>query len=187
MPTNRCESHFELFGLLQSFELNLAKLDRVYRDLQRSVHPDRFSNASELERRLSIQQAARINGAYAVLKDPVSRGRYLLELHGHEFDDENSTTRSTEFLMEQMELREALADVRDSDNPMGTLNALMDRISDQLEESTQRLSTRLDQDETGQLAGPMDEAVDTVLEMKFYRRLQEDMLDLEAELDDDLA
>ncbi|MEE8343684.1 MAG: Fe-S protein assembly co-chaperone HscB [Gammaproteobacteria bacterium] len=187
MPTNRCESHFELFGLPQSFEVNLAKLDRIYRDLQRSVHPDRFTNASEQERRISIQQAARINDAYAILKDPLSRGRYLLELHGHEFNDENSTTRNTEFLVEQMELREVLADVRDSDDPMGALNALMDRITDRLKESTQRLSACLDQDETGQLTGPIDGAVDTVLKMKFYRRLQEDMLDLEAELDNDLA
>ncbi len=187
MSTNRCESHFELFGLPQSFEVDLPKLDRIYRHLQRSVHPDRFTNASEQERRISIQQAARINDAYTMLKDPLSRGRYLLELHGYEFNDESSTTRNTEFLMEQMELREGLADVRDSDDPMGTLKALMDRVSARLKESTQRLSACLDLDETGLLAGPREEAVETVLKMKFYRRLQEDMLDLEAELDSDVV
>jgi molecular chaperone HscB len=182
MPTDHPDSYFELFGLSESFDLDLARLDQIYRELQRNVHPDRFANASDHERRLSVQQAAKVNDAYRILKDPMSRGRYLLELHGFQFNDEHVTTRSTEFLMEQMELREALADVRNSDDPQKALDEVMESISRRLREFLENLKSSLHQDTAGQLAGSMEEAADTIMKMKFYRRLQEEVLDLETEL-----
>ena len=114
-------THFELFGLPRSFDVDLELLDRNYRELQRKIHPDRFVNASDQERRISMQQATQINEGYRVLKDPLMRGRYLLELDGRDFDDERNTTSDTAFLMEQMELREALADVRGSEDAFQAL------------------------------------------------------------------
>ncbi len=87
--------------------MDLGVLDSRYRELQRTVHPDRFASAGEAERRLSMQQATTINEGYQTLKDPLKRGRYLLELSGYNLGDEPHTTRDTAFLMQQMELREA--------------------------------------------------------------------------------
>lgn len=186
MPETGAESYFELFGLPPSYAIDLARLGRVYRILQRNMHPDRFANSSDQERRLAMHQAARINAAYQVLADPLSRGRYLLELHGNHFDAEHSITRSVEFLTEQMELREALAEVRDHDAPPGKLVEIMGRISDRLKQSEGLLHDYLRLDETGRLTGPVESAVDTVLKMKYYRRLQEEAQDLEDELNHDL-
>ena len=60
-------SHFEIFDLPSSFEVDVDLLERRYRDLQRSVHPDRFANAGERERLRSVQQATLINEAYRTL------------------------------------------------------------------------------------------------------------------------
>ena len=122
-------SPFELFGLPQSFDVDLELLDTRYRGLQQAAHPDRFANASDQERRISMQHATQINEGYRTLKDPLLRGRYLLELDGHRFDDEHHTTRDAVFLMEQMELREALANVRGADDAFGVLGDIMERIT----------------------------------------------------------
>ena len=86
------QTHFELFDLPVSFELELQDLSQRYRELQRVVHPDNFANASDRERRLSVEKAALINEAYQVLKSPQRRAKYMLELHSVSFDDEAINT-----------------------------------------------------------------------------------------------
>ena len=144
--------------------MDLGVLDSRYRELQRSVHPDRFASAGEAERRLSMQQATAINEGYQTLKDPLKRGRYLLELSGYNLGDEPHTTRDTAFLMEQMELREALGEVRGSGEPFAALESIMDRI-----------------------AADLESAAAALMKMQFFRRLQEEVMDLEAALEDELV
>jgi len=91
-------SFFVLFDLPVSFEVDLEVLSARYREAQRASHPDKFANASGAERRLSVQVATRINEAYRALKDPLSRGRYLLELKGVALDD-TDTAFDGAFLM----------------------------------------------------------------------------------------
>ena len=54
-----------------------------------------------------------MNEAYRTLKDPVQRAKHLLELHGVDVAFETNTAMPPEFLMQQMELREALENARD--------------------------------------------------------------------------
>lgn len=89
-------------------------LDKAYRDIQSQVHPDRFAHAGDAERRASLQWTTRVNEAYRTLKSPVQRGKHLLELHGVDVAFETNTAMPTEFLMQQMELREKLEDAKDA-------------------------------------------------------------------------
>ena len=79
-----------------------------------------------------MQQATQINEGYQTLKDPLRRGRYLLELGGYQFDDEHRTTSDAAFLMEQMELRELLSEVREAEDAFAALGKIMDRIDGQV-------------------------------------------------------
>lgn len=183
MPTDLSSTHFELFGLPQSFELDRARLDERFRELQRQVHPDRFASAGDQARRISMQQAARLNEAYQVLKDPLRRGRYLLELRGQAFDDQQQSLRDTAFLMEQMELREELEAVAEASDPLAVLAGFIDRV---------RASFRALQDElaaclAGSEAGVPDDAVALVLKMQFYRKLEEEAEALEMDLEEQLG
>jgi molecular chaperone HscB len=72
------------------------------------VHPDRFVHAGDAERRASMQWTTRVNEAYRTLRNPVQRAKYLLELEGVDVAFETNTAMPPEFLMHQMELREAL-------------------------------------------------------------------------------
>ncbi|MEZ8141649.1 co-chaperone HscB [Enterovibrio norvegicus FF-33] len=110
-------NHFELFGLSSEFELDGSSLSSQYRELQRRFHPDKFATASAQERLLAVQKAAQINDAYQTLRDPVRRAEYLLSLNGLELRDEQQTMQDPEFLMQQMELREELEEIADSDEP----------------------------------------------------------------------
>ena len=183
MAADSSTTHFELFGLPQSFEVDLGLLDTHYRELQRTVHPDRFVTASDQERRLSMQQATRINEGYQTLRDPLKRGRYLLELSGYRFDDQHHTTSDAAFLMEQMELREALAEVREADDSFGALEVIMDRISRDIV----ALLAQLQDNFTVSDSHSLEAAAEALMKMQFFRRLQEEVMDLEADLEDELA
>ena len=115
------KNYFELFGLPVGFRLDKAALSERYRELQRVVHPDRFASGSDQERRISLQQATLVNEAFESLKDPLKRAQYLLQLNGIH-DEGRETTKDTAFLMEQMELREALAEARHQADPHAALD-----------------------------------------------------------------
>src|SRR5438132_1155940 len=102
------QNHFELFGLQAAFSVDEAALDQSYREIQARVHPDRFAHAGDAERRASLQWTTRVNEAYRTLKDPVQRGKHVLELHGVDVAFETNTQMPTDFLMQQLELREEL-------------------------------------------------------------------------------
>jgi molecular chaperone HscB len=106
------QNHFELFHLPARFGIDAAALDAAYRGVQGQVHPDRFVNASDAERRVAMQWATRANEAYQTLKSPQRRAQYLCELNGVNLQVESNTAMPMAFLMQQMEWREALAEAR---------------------------------------------------------------------------
>ncbi len=108
-------NHFELFGLVPAFALDIARLEAAYREIQSKVHPDRFAQAGDAERRASMQMTTQVNEAYRTLKSPVQRAKYLLALHGVDVGFETNTAMPREFLMQQMELRDRLEQARDAD------------------------------------------------------------------------
>jgi molecular chaperone HscB len=105
-------NYFTAFDLPTAFVIDFTLLAVRYRDLQAAVHPDRFVNATDAEKRIAMARTVEINDAYTTLKDPVRRAMYLLSLKGIDGLDEKNTAMPTDFLMEQVEWREALADAR---------------------------------------------------------------------------
>ncbi len=101
---------FELFGLVQQFAQDRAAIDSRWKELQREAHPDKFAAQGAAAQRVAMQWSVRINEAYQRLKDPLKRAAYLCELNGAPVNAENNTAMPSEFLMQQMEWREALDD-----------------------------------------------------------------------------
>ncbi len=150
--------HFALFDLPRAFRLETTALDKRYREIQTQVHPDRFANAGDAERRLSLQWATRVNEAYQTLKKPLLRAQYLLSLGGQDVGGENNTAMPPEFLMEQMEWREAVAEARNG-REQNELEQLHHRVK-------QRMNRRYDQ-----LAEVLDEQQDFTMGADLVRRL----------------
>jgi len=62
-----------------------------------------------------MEMTTRVNEAHRTLKNPVQRAKYILELNGVDVGFETNTAMPADFLIEQMELREALEGARDAE------------------------------------------------------------------------
>lgn len=101
-------SPFDMFGLPQRFALDQARLKAAHQQAILKVHPDRFADRPAAERRVAEQWSARINEAFALLMDPVRRAGWLCQKAGHPLNAETDTRMPADFLMAQIEYREAL-------------------------------------------------------------------------------
>lgn len=99
---------FELFGLTQKFRQDRAAIDARWKELQREAHPDKFAALGASAQRVAMQWSVRINEAYQRLKDPLKRAAYLCDLNGAPVNAEKNTAMPADFLMQQIEWREAL-------------------------------------------------------------------------------
>jgi len=158
-------SHFELFGLAPAFAIDQERLEQAYREIQSRVHPDRFAHAGDAERRASLQWTTRVNEAYRTLKSPVQRASHLLALQGVDVAFETNTAMPQQFLMQQMELREALEAAVARKDPQELMKLQKGLASDQ-ESLEQALARRIDGDKD--YAG----AAGLVRELQFLEKLE---------------
>lgn len=182
MSFDLSSNYFELFKLPRSFSIDTDLLAQRYRELQRVVHPDRFANASDQEKRLSMQQATRLNEAYQVLKNPLLRARYLLELSGIQWDDEQSTVSDSAFLIEQMDLREALSEVKGKPDPLMEVGVIMDDVISRIRAMTNQLAQQFQKEDHDHL----QLAKETVRKLQFLQKLKEEAEAVEADLEDEI-
>jgi molecular chaperone HscB len=176
------KNYFDLFGLPVGYIVDSASLADRYRDLQRVVHPDRYANATEQERRLSVQGASLINEAYETLKDPVARAAYLLSLHGIEMDALNESTQDMTFLMQQMELREELESLREQAGPLESIVDLSGRINKQITDLVAQMAVQFETPTQEYL----EEAREILRKMRFLQKLRRETERVEAEIEDQL-
>lgn len=102
---------FATLGLPATFDLDATEIERRYRDLQRTLHPDRFVSSPAAERRVALSRAVEVNEAYRTLRDDLSRAEALLVLRGRVVPAREEAADPA-FLMEIMERREALSEAR---------------------------------------------------------------------------
>ncbi len=168
-------NHFTLFGLTPGYTLDQNHLASVFRRLQQAVHPDRYANASDSERRLALERAATVNEAYQTLRDPLHRARYLLSLHGVDSQEQTNTVMDPTFLMEQMDYREQLAEVRETPQPLVALATLIAELRTRQEALIAQLAECFIQGD-----GPaLSQAAELVRKLPFFARLLEEAVDLE--------
>ncbi len=184
---NTIENYFKLLGLPVSFDINKELLNSNYHDIQKTVHPDKFANASDLERRLSVQKAAQINDALETLKNPLRRSIYLLSLYDIELGENNNSVDPA-FLMEQMELRENLSQVSDKADPLAELDIILDDVKSRIKQINSDLEILfqqllLNEQKDDEL---LKKTSAQVLKMQFLNRLQEECLNKEDDLAEQL-
>jgi molecular chaperone HscB len=120
----RSVSYFELFNLPTAFHIDLNLLENNFRKIQSASHPDRFVACTSAEKLQSMQTATLANEAYLTLKNPANRAKYLLQIQGIDAIDEKNTQMPADFLMQQMEWREAMEDAKAAKN-IGNLENLL--------------------------------------------------------------
>ena len=106
------DDYFALFQLKPQFKIDRQALESAYLTVQQKVHPDMHAQASDSDKRVSMQLSALANSAYRTLMNPIQRGLYMCAKNGVDPQLETNTAMPAQFLMQQMEWREALDDVR---------------------------------------------------------------------------
>jgi molecular chaperone HscB len=172
-------NYFELFGFEAKFDVDTELLKQRYREFQKLTHPDKFVNSSESQRITALRQAGYINDAYQTLLSSIARAKYLLKLRGRDLANDTSTIADASFLMEQMELREALADVRQAKDPRRELQASLSTIQRRIDEIEAQLRHDFAQNDAARLS----QLATTVKKYQFFVKLREEALDLELDLE----
>ena len=173
-------NYFQLFQVPAQFDLDLTELGTRYLELQRNFHPDNFASASERDRMLAVQQAANINDAYHSLKQPLLRAEHLLALRGVKISHEQRSFTDTVFLMQQMELRELLADILHSTDPYALIDEAEQQIQQQKKLLLKQLANALDANQPAQDLL----AADIIRKLKFFFKLQHELELIEQQLQD---
>jgi molecular chaperone HscB len=161
--------HFALFDMAPAFALDATALDQRYREIQARVHPDKHAHLSDAEQRVSMQWATHANEAYQTLKSPLKRAQYLLALRGVDPQIERNTAMPMEFLVQQLECREVVAEAR-SEHDMEALEELLLEMRREIKQEYETIGRQLNAEDN-------DAAAQTVRRLLFKDKLLHEIED----------
>ena len=143
------DDYFSLFQIKPQFNIDRQALESAYLTVQKQVHPDLHAGGSDAEKRVSMQMATLANSAYRTLKNPIQRGLYLCAKNGVDPQLETNTAMPAAFLMQQMEWRETLDEVRN--DPAG-LDQLYIQVEKTRKDVLQDVEAAIDDQQNFELA-----------------------------------
>ena len=170
-------NYYQIFSLPSGWQVDRTLLDSRYRQLQHEFHPDRYAAKGDVEKRLAVQATSLINQAYETLKTPLKRAQYMLELEDINANQESHITSDMGFLMQQIEFRQALEDIRESADPLAGLEAMRDDVQAQYQQLQETF-------EAQHKLTNYNDALDTVAKMQFFAKLLDEIEQREEELED---
>nr|QZX63198.1 molecular chaperone HscB [Halisarca dujardinii] len=155
------KDHFSILGCSRSFHIDAGSLKKSFLLLQALLHPDKtYTNTSKVEQEYSADQSAVVNGAYATLKRPYTRAKYILTLEGVELRSSHGGELDNSFLMEVMEENEM---IEGTDDP-----ALLEEI----EKANFRILAGLESEISSYFSSKnFDKARDVLAKMKYYQTI----------------
>jgi molecular chaperone HscB len=119
------ENPYKIFGIKESFILDLGYLEDMYLKLQISNNPD---TVNSLDKNNAQKNTIQINNAYQILKDPMKRAEFLLGFFC-DFDCKEDISKDQLFLTEIMDTIER--------NDHITKKEIIDNLWQELEKSFQ--------------------------------------------------
>ena len=181
-PLDVTLEYFEIFGFQRQFDIDQGQLSQQYRIIQATVHPDKFANATDAERLASVQTSSLINQAYQTLRDPLDRAKYLLGLYGIDLSVETDTRMDPQFLMQQMELREALENIGSNSDSLSKLLSLGDSLDLQVSNLLEKIAVLLNDPSIREKSSELSQARNLVRQLQFLSKLQSEISDKEEQL-----
>ncbi len=162
--------YFAIFGLAPEFDLDTDVLRDAYYRASRVIHPDRLATEPVDDAR-GLRLSAKVNEAYKVLRDPIARAGYLLELQGGA-SAEHDRRVAPEVLSDTLELRERIEDAGAARDAAGL--AAIEREIDQKRRETEDAVTSLARKLPGdaELRDRLRVELNTI---RYWHRLTEDL------------
>ena len=137
------KDYFELLNQPRAFAVDLSSLEAAKKTLLTRLHPDRFVNASALEKRIAQQMSGQVNEAYRTLSDALLRAQYLCKLAGLDVNDHRPMP--ADFLMRQMQWHEAL-EVSQASKDESTKEALFAEVMKERARLIEKIGEAFDQE-----------------------------------------
>ncbi len=107
-------TYFEIFGIPVQLKITPSRLSTRFFALSREFHPDFHAQADEATRAEMLEKSALLNKAWKTFQSPDETIKYVLQLKGL-IEEEEKFQLPPEFLMEVMEINEALMEPEESD------------------------------------------------------------------------
>jgi molecular chaperone HscB len=155
-------NYYELYQITEPLEIDKVALRQRFMALSKQYHPDRTITASEEEQTHALQQMEIVNVAYKILQDESKNLEYYLQLKRIISTDEAYALPNT-FLMETMDLNEAIMDAKLEQNSVA-LNNISTNIQSEIDEHTAKLKHNLLVEQNTSLAKEL------FYKLKYYKR-----------------
>ena len=164
--------YFAFFDLRPSPTLDGAALKRQFYANAKRFHPDFHTLADRDTQDRVLEQSTLNNRAYRTLADEDSRLRHLLEVRGV-LGEEGSNQVPQEFLLEIMEVNEALMELEFDDDPSARLrvDSLIGTLDADLRKEVQPILDGYDDGEAA--AADLEQLKDYYLKRRYLLRLRE--------------
>jgi molecular chaperone HscB len=170
---------FVALGVEPKFDLDIKEVEKRHRDLSRALHPDKFASSGATERKISLTQAADVNEAWRIVRDPIRRAEALFERSGIAIGETNEPMPSQEFLMEMLEQRESLEEAKlaHEANAARDLGSLIEERAKKAEEALAQGFANASKEENA--IGSLTVLLQTLGELRFYRRFLDEVTAIE--------
>jgi molecular chaperone HscB len=147
--TGSVSDFFSVLQLPAGCEVDLALLERNYRELLGRWHPDRVAGADAAQKLAALQMASLVNDAYATLKSPLARAAHLLQLRGCDVATHRQADLEPAFLLQQMQLRDELEELVAGKDESG-LSGFLARVDAGRAALWREFAANIDQPDLGQ-------------------------------------
>lgn len=142
-------TYFEIFDIPVQLKVATSGLSSRFFSLSREFHPDFHTQADEATRSAMLEKSALLNKAWKTFQSPDETIRYVLELKGV-LDEDEKYPLPPDFLMEVMEINEALMEPGDAD--MAALEKRIDILQKEIYEPVQQVVENYQEDITSEEA-----------------------------------
>lgn len=174
-------NYFELFDIPISWKIDNSQLTRQYYQLSKALHPDNYSVEELSLQQDATERSSQLNEAYKILKETQLRTRYILGIY-NKAPEEGKDKMSQEFLMEMMDLNEAIMNYR-MDGGEELQEKILKEISAFEADINKRYNSEID---TFNYQSPHPDVLDKIkecyLQTKYLLRLKDNLNSKEVDI-----
>ncbi|MDB5013028.1 MAG: Fe-S protein assembly co-chaperone HscB [Daejeonella sp.] len=140
--------YFELYNLPVSFHVDEVQVKKKFYELSKKFHPDFHINESDEKQAEILELSTENNKAYQVLSNPLKRIEYVLQLNNLMAEGDKYQLPQ-DFLMDMMEVNEALMELEFDEDPIALENirndisAIEKGLFDELYQNTNQFDAEL--------------------------------------------
>jgi molecular chaperone HscB len=162
-------NYFEYYALPVRFGIDRDLLRSTYFERSKKFHPDFFANETESVKEEMLAQSTLNNNAYKVLNNDAARLKYVLEVTGT-LSDKEKEILPPDFLMEMMELNEALMEMDPA-----ALPGIESRVAEVEKELAEELNMHCNAFDSGGNHSILEQIKTAYLKQKYLLRIRESM------------